>query len=189
MARIAKRAKTPDVGDSLLIEIENISSREEEAATIRDALRVLRDQRLIPDNEFPGTLMAIAIEVFVGALKASGLSSRDAARTALRFHERVIMMAAAYGTLTKESVEKGLVTTIAAGESPLEQMVINLRVTRALNAREIADQLLAPSRIHVVTSRVQKRHPENRALVRAVERILKKHRAVLERFEPGLHRE
>ena len=182
MARIVKRAKTSDAGDSLLIEIENISSREEEAATIRDALRVLRDQRLIPDNEFPGTLMAIAIEVFVGALKASGLSSRDAARTALRFHERVIMLAAAYGTLTKESVEKGLVSMVAAGESPLEQMVINLRIVHRMNAREIADQLMTPGRMHLVTSRVQQRHPENRALVRAVERILKKHRALLETY-------
>lgn len=187
MARIANRARTADAGDSLLIQIENISSREEEATVIRGAIRALREQRLIPDKEFPGTLLAMAIEVFVEALKASGLDSKEAAKTALRFHERVIMMAAAYGTLTKESIEKGVVSTIAAGDSPLEQMVINLRVTRGLNAREIADQLLAPSRIHVVTSRVQQRHPENRALVRAVERILKKHRAVLERFEPGLH--
>lgn len=169
--------------DRLLIEPENLSFREEEAVVIRDALRALRERRLIPDEEFPGTVLAMAIEMLVESLKARGFSSERAAEATIRFHERVTMMAAAYGTLTREVAEHEIKSLIAAGDTPLEQMVINLRVVRALNAREIADHLLEPSRIHVVTSRIQRRHPENRALVRNVERILKKHRSILEAFK------
>ena len=180
-----KKAKPAASIPSLLIELEGIGTREEEARTIRDALRALREQRLVQDEVFPGTLLALAIELQVQALKARGLNSKQAAKVTIRFHERVAMIAAAYGTLTKESIEQEIVSVITAGETPLEQMVLNLRVTRALNAREIADQLVAPGRIHVLTSRVQRRHPESRALVRMVERILNKYRAVLEEFGSG----
>lgn len=175
-----KDSRRPVARRQLLIELEGISAREEEATVIRDALHALRKQRLVPDTEFPGTLLALAIEMYVNNLRARGFSSKEAAETTMRIHERVAVMAAAYGTLTKRSVEDEIISLIAAGDTPLEQMVINLRIARGLNARQIADELVAPSRIHVVTSAIQRRHPESRALVRNVERILKKHRALLE---------
>lgn len=180
-SQFMKKEKPAGRNNPLLIELEGIGTREEEAKIIREAFCALRAQRLVLDEVFPGTLLAMAIELHVQALKARGLTSKQAARVTIRFHERVAMMAAAYGTLSKETVERAMVSVIAAGDTPLEQMVLNLRIARVLNAREIADQLVAPGRIHVLTSRVQRRHPENRALVRAVERILKKHEALIEK--------
>ena len=140
---------------------------------------------MIPDKEFAGTLLALAIETFVADLRERGINADDAVKIVVESHQRVAVMAAAVGTLTREAVERHLVSVVAAGDTPLEQMVINLRLTRSLSGTAIAELLMHPERIHVITSPTQRLHPQSKALVRKVERILQKHAALLDRYGPS----